>query len=104
VLNRGVGGEEMADMLPAFDKAVLAEQPDLVLWQVAPRRAARHTLVGADTIIHEGLRSSRRAARCGPDRSPVRPEGHRQPDAERMVDLIGTAAKANNVAFSIASW
>src|SRR5258708_35757413 len=35
VLNRGIGGEEEADMLARFDRAVIAEKPDLVLWQGA---------------------------------------------------------------------
>src|SRR5262245_21637352 len=34
VLNRGVNGEEAADMLARLDTAVIAEKPDLVLWQV----------------------------------------------------------------------
>src|ERR1035441_4278134 len=33
VLNRGANGEEVADMLRRFDKAVVAAKPDLVLWQ-----------------------------------------------------------------------
>ena len=34
VLNRGVNGNEAADMLARLDTAVIAEKPDLVLWQV----------------------------------------------------------------------
>jgi lysophospholipase L1-like esterase len=34
ILNRGVSGEEVADMLARLDTAVIAEKPDLVLWQV----------------------------------------------------------------------
>ena len=33
VINRGVNGEGVADMLKRFDQAVLATKPDLVLWQ-----------------------------------------------------------------------
>src|SRR3954469_15099972 len=33
VLNRGVNGEETADMMARLDRDVLAEQPDIVLWQ-----------------------------------------------------------------------
>src|SRR5436853_2322136 len=32
VLNRGVNGEEAANMLARLDTAVIAEKPDLVLW------------------------------------------------------------------------
>jgi acyl-CoA thioesterase-1 len=34
VINRGVGGEDAKEMLARLDKSVLAERPDLVLWQV----------------------------------------------------------------------
>src|SRR5215475_1750698 len=34
VFNRGVNGEDAAEMLVRFDKQVIAEKPDLVLWQV----------------------------------------------------------------------
>lgn len=33
VLNRGVGGERVHQMLARFDKDVFAEHPDLVIWQ-----------------------------------------------------------------------
>src|SRR5262249_62352967 len=34
VLNRGVGGEDVGDMLKRFDTDVIAAQPHLVLWQL----------------------------------------------------------------------
>jgi acyl-CoA thioesterase I len=34
VVNRGIGGEDAKEMLARLDKSVLAEHPDLVLWQV----------------------------------------------------------------------
>src|SRR5580704_10922939 len=34
VLNRGVNGEEAPDMLARLDTSVIAEEPDLVLWQL----------------------------------------------------------------------
>ena len=41
VLNRGVNGEEVADMLRRFDTAVVAEKPDLVLWQLGTNSVIR---------------------------------------------------------------
>ncbi len=41
VLNRGVNGEEITDMLARLDTAVIAEQPDLVLWQVGTNSVLR---------------------------------------------------------------
>ena len=57
VLNRGVGGEEAADMLARFDKAVFAEQSDLVLWQVGTNTVLRgHNLTTTESLIHEGVK------------------------------------------------
>src|ERR1700730_1767923 len=33
VINRGVNGEEVGDMLARFDQAVADDKPDVVLWQ-----------------------------------------------------------------------
>src|ERR1035437_8484939 len=44
VLNRGVNGEEVGDMLKRFDKAVVAAKPDLVLWQLGTNSAIRHQM------------------------------------------------------------
>src|SRR5262245_2049885 len=48
VLNRGVGGEEAADMLARFDKSVLAEQPDLVGWQHGTKTVTTHPRITDD--------------------------------------------------------
>ncbi|HLN08490.1 MAG TPA: GDSL-type esterase/lipase family protein, partial [Xanthobacteraceae bacterium] len=34
VLNRGIGGEDAREMVARLDRSVIAEHPDLVLWQV----------------------------------------------------------------------
>jgi acyl-CoA thioesterase I len=41
VLNRGVNGEETADMMARFDKDVFASHPQLVLWQVGTNSVLR---------------------------------------------------------------
>jgi len=41
VINRGVGGEEAPQMLARFARSVIAEKPDLVLWQVGSNAVAR---------------------------------------------------------------
>src|SRR6185312_1463932 len=41
VLNRGIGGEEAPQMLARFDRDVIAEKPDLVLWQVGTNGVLR---------------------------------------------------------------
>jgi acyl-CoA thioesterase-1 len=56
VVNRGVNGEEAADMVARFDTAVIAEQPDLVLWQVGTNSLLRdRPLDSRATVLHEGL-------------------------------------------------
>jgi len=99
VLNRGVGGEEMADMLARFDKAVVAENPDLVLWQLGTNSVLRDRGLGnAEALIHQGIA---RIKASGADVVLIDPQFAPKvivkADAERMVDLISTAAKMDNV-------
>lgn len=58
VINRGVGGEEVGDMLKRFDTGVLAEHPDLVLWQLGTNSVIRDDRL-SDTSIHDGLNKIR---------------------------------------------
>jgi acyl-CoA thioesterase-1 len=56
VLNRGVNGEEAPDMLARFDDSVIAERPDLVIWQTGTNLVLRdHPLDPKATVLHEGL-------------------------------------------------
>lgn len=41
VLNRGIGGQDAAEMLPRIDRDVLSAQPALVIWQVGANGAMR---------------------------------------------------------------
>jgi len=99
VLNRGIGGEEAAEMVARFDKAVLAEQPDLVLWQLGTNTVIRHHRIRpVGQLLVEGLE---RLKESGADIVLMDPQFAPkvivEPNAERMVDLIQTAAKAENV-------
>ena len=54
VLNKGIGGEEAAQMVARFDADVLDEVPDLVIWQVGSNSVlANHDAPG--TIVHRGV-------------------------------------------------
>ena len=56
VLNRGVGGEEIGDMLKRFDTAVIAAKPDLVLWQFGTNSVIRDVKLNDHNVtIREGL-------------------------------------------------
>lgn len=54
VLNKGIGGEEAAQMVARFNADVLDESPDLVVWQVGSNSVLlNHPVPG--TIIHRGV-------------------------------------------------
>ena len=74
VLNRGVNGDEAADMLARLDTAVIAEKPDLVLWQVGTNSVLRDKAVLPHaTLLHEGLaRLKAIERRYRADRSAIR--------------------------------
>src|SRR5688500_14279777 len=57
VVNRGVNGEDAKQMLARFDEQVIAENPDLVLWQVGTNAVLRdHNLTGEAPLIRDGIR------------------------------------------------
>lgn len=99
VLNRGVGGEEVRDMIARFDRDVLTENPDLVLWQLGtnsvlqdhessgngPPLAAELALLkqtGADVVL------------INPQYAP---KVLAHPAVDTMVALISAAAKGSSV-------
>jgi lysophospholipase L1-like esterase len=99
VLNRGVNGEEAPDMLARFDASVVAEHPDLVLWQVGTNWVLRdRPLDPKATALHEGL------ARLKALRTDIvlidpqfAPKVIAKAEAEAMVAQIGSIAKEQNV-------
>lgn len=99
VLNRGVNGEEARDMLDRFESSVMAEKPDLVLWQVGTNSVLRdHPLAPTSLLIREGVR---RLKASGADVVLIDPQFAprviAKPEAEVMVGLISSAAKEANV-------
>ena len=56
VLNRGVNGEETSDMMARFATGVIAEHPQLVLWQVGTNSVLRDHPLGEHAVeLHEGI-------------------------------------------------
>jgi len=99
VINRGVNGEEVADMLARFDENVLAEKPDLVLWQVGSNSLLReHPIAPAGTLIRQGVD---RLKAQGIDvvlmNPQYAPKVFAKPDVESMIDLMGAVAKQASV-------
>jgi acyl-CoA thioesterase-1 len=99
VLNRGVNGETAREMLARFDEGVIAEKPDLVIWQVGSNSVLRdQPLAPAGALIREGVA---RLKAIGTDvilmNPQYAPKVIAKADAEHMVDLIGTTAKETHV-------
>jgi acyl-CoA thioesterase I len=99
VSNQGVNGEESRDMLARFDRDVLAQKPDLVLWQVGSNAVLRdRPLDEANIQLRDGLKRLREA---GPDVVLINPQYApkviTKHDVDGMVDLIHVTAKETNV-------
>jgi acyl-CoA thioesterase I len=99
VINRGVNGEEVRNMLDRFDTEVIAEKPDLVLWQVGTNSVLRdHPLAPTSLLIREGVRRLKAAGADVVLMDPqFAPNVIAKPEAELMVGLISAAAKEANV-------
>ena len=99
VINRGVGGEEVDQMLKRFDQAVIAAKPDLVLWQLGTNSVLRdHAIADHGAAIRAGLRKIRA---LGADVVLIDPQFSpkviAKPEAPRMVALIALTAKQEDV-------
>jgi acyl-CoA thioesterase-1 len=99
VLNRGIGGEEIPDMLRRFDDAVVAAKPDLVLWQLGTNSVLRnHPTGGEGALIRTGLARIRAA---GADVVLIDPQFApkviNKREVEPMLALISFTAKQENV-------
>jgi acyl-CoA thioesterase I len=99
VVNRGANGEEAPDMLARFDTSVIAEKPDLVIWQMGTNSVLRDRPFDPKaTILHEGL------ARLKAIHADVilldpqfAPKFIAKPDAEEVVAQIAATAKEQSV-------
>jgi lysophospholipase L1-like esterase len=99
VLNRGVGGEEIRNMLARFERDVIAENPDLVLWQLGTNSVLHdHEINGNGTALAGGLA---RLKATGADVVLINPQyapkvlAH--PALGTMIGLISATANAANV-------
>jgi len=99
VLNRGVNGDEIAGMLARLDRAVIAEQPDLVLWQLGTNSLLRDRAVAPHgSMLREGLARLKAAGAEVVLIDPqYAPRVLAKPNVDGMVSLIATTAKTENV-------
>jgi acyl-CoA thioesterase-1 len=99
VLNRGVNGEETEQMMARFANGVIADHPDLVLWQVGTNSVLRdHPLRPHSALLREGIAKLRDA---GADvvlmDMQFAPQVLAKPETAGMEDQIALAAKEANV-------
>jgi lysophospholipase L1-like esterase len=99
VLNRGVNGEETPDMIARFTTGVLAEHPQLVLWQLGTNSILRDRPLNSHAgEVHEGIE---RLKKSGFDVVLIDPQYAprvlAKSETTGMVDQIALAAKDANV-------
>jgi hypothetical protein len=86
-------------MLARFDDSVIAEKPDLVLWQVGSNAVLRdHPIAPANALIREGVQ---RLKHAGADVVLINPQFAPKiigkPDLDGMIKVIDIAAKESHV-------
>lgn len=99
VINRGVGGEEITDMLKRFDQAVVAAKPDLVIWQLGTNSVIRdHKVTDHGALIRLGIEKIRAT---GADIVLIDPQYApkviAKAEAGHMVKLIAVTAKQEDI-------
>ncbi|MBS0533983.1 MAG: SGNH/GDSL hydrolase family protein [Proteobacteria bacterium] len=99
VINQGVNGEEVPDMLKRFDAAIVAQKPDLVLWQLGTNSLIRdHAMTDRGAAIRSGLN---RIRAVGADVILIDPQYApkviAKPLAPQMVDFIASVSKQEDV-------
>jgi len=99
VLNRGVNGEETAQMLTRFESGVIAAHPDLVLWQVGTNSVMRdHSLAAHGVLLREGIAQLKQAGAdvVLMDMQYV-PKVLAKSETPGMEDQLAIAAKQENI-------
>lgn len=99
VLNRGIGGEDVKEMIERMDRDVAAAKPDLVIWQLGTNAILRDNGVDPEQpLILDGLQ---RLASMNADvvllDPQYAPKVLSDPDAYPMVDLISDIAHQKHV-------
>src|SRR5712691_3022888 len=99
VINRGKGGEDVAEELARLDSDVISERPDLVIWQVGTNAVLRRDDLAADReLIERGVAQLRQS---GSDvvlmDLQYAPRVIARPAYAEMERLIANAAKSGQV-------
>jgi acyl-CoA thioesterase I len=99
VINRGKGGEDVSEELARLDRDVIAEHPDLVIWQVGTNAVLRRDDLTADRgLIERGVAQLKQS---GSDvvlmDLQYAPRVLTRPAYAEMEQLIGTVAERTGV-------
>jgi acyl-CoA thioesterase I len=99
VLNRGINGEETDQMMARFSADVMAENPQLVLWQVGTNSVLRDRPLDVHSVkLHQGIEELKAAnvdvVLIDPQFAPA---VNAKPETSDMVEQISLAAKEENV-------
>jgi acyl-CoA thioesterase I len=99
VLNRGVNGEEVPDMMARFATGVIAEHPQLVLWQLGTNSVLRNQPLAMHARqLHEGIAELKKT---GADVVLIdlqyAPKVLAKAETPGMVDQIALTARDENV-------
>lgn len=103
IINRGMGGQDAPEMMKRFDAAVLAADPDIVIWQLGTNTVVKGSasdIAATAALVEDGI--ARLQAR-GIDVVLIDPQyvpavASKTENASKMVKLIGEVAKLKNVA------
>lgn len=105
VLNRGIGGEEVPQMMARLKPAVLDSRPDLVIWQLGTNTVIRGdegAVVRAEAQINDGIDRLKAAGAdvvlIDPQYAPATANNQTQAKANLMVGLLGRIAQAKRIA------
>ena len=99
VLNRGINGQDAAEMIARFKHDVIDERPDLVIWQLGTNAALQDLPIEeVGEFMEQGIREIKTA---GADILLVDPQFVpkviAKPEAEEIVRLIATTANNTKV-------
>ncbi len=99
VINRGIGGETSREMIARFDADVIAERPDVVVWQLGSNSVLREQPIRpASAFIRQGLVKLKTTGSDVILMNPqYAPKVIAKPNIDQMVDLIAAIAKEANV-------
>ncbi len=105
VLNRGIGGEEVPQMMARLKAAVLDAKPDLVIWQLGTNTVIRGddaAVARTEALASDGIDQLKATGAdvvlIDPQYVPATLGKETQEKTTKMVDLLGRLAQAKQVA------